>query len=89
MSIHVYIVKIPYLSCCIQYNLTIIKIIVIIIIIIAKTVVLVLVFYIFIFAIFLVLFVYSREECKPMHACFISLSKGEVTVKSEKFNLAF
>ena len=33
--------------------------------------------------------VYSREEYQPVHLQFISLYKGEVTVKFERFNLAF
>ena len=40
------------------------------------------------FGYFLVLFVYSRE-CQQMQVQFISLLKGEVTVKFNKFNLAF
>ena len=46
-----------------------------------------LVFYIC-FGYFLVLFVYSRE-CQQMQVKFISLLKGEVTVKFDRFNLAF
>ena len=46
-----------------------------------------LVFYIC-FRYFLVLFVYSRE-CQQMQVKFISLLKGEVTVKFDRFNLAF
>ena len=41
------------------------------------------------FAIILVLFFCSREEFQPMHVLFISLLKGELTVKYERFNLAF
>ena len=41
------------------------------------------------FAIILVLFFCSREEFQPMHVLFISLLKGELTVKYERFTLAF
>ena len=80
------IVKMAYLSYCIQYNVTIIKIIILITVITIMIIIFCMFFFIFNF---LVLLVYSKEECQPMHAYFISLFKSKVTVKFEKFNLAF
>ena len=64
--------------------MTIITMIVIIIIMI----VLFFDFFMFNFAIFGV-FYNSREECQSVHVLFISPLKGEVTVKFERFHLAF
>ena len=78
--------KMAYLSYCIQYSVTLIKIIILITVI----TIMIIIFFVFFFIFnFFVLLVYSKEECQPMHGSFISLFKSKVTVKFERFNLAF
>ena len=44
-------------------------------------------FYKLILLFFLVLFAYSRKECRSIHVQFIFLLKGKMAVKFETFNL--
>ena len=77
MYIHVYIVKIEYLSYFSQYSVIIIMIIIITMIVIIITLIKIIVFWfsIFCFAMLLVLFVYSSQS---VHVSIISLKKDEV-----------
>ena len=62
------------------------------IIVIIKIVKIIVLFFGFLYLTLLFFWFYffiSREECQPMHVKFISLLKGELTVKLERFNLEF